>query len=181
MHTGEYGSAISCILRVLITLPKYETAGFENKFNKTYFDLAKGLETACLSIVNITSSKANNLKPTLSFMLLKSLAISYHIQKRFDEAKGLYLQCLNNCDEPHYDSGQFLNLLASLEEQVGNPGGALNWIDLDKYPLIFDPPETISGMRVADFNHGLYEEVLNSKNMSVGLKTSLKIGLLLRI
>ncbi len=162
MHTGEWGPAIVCIWNVLKTRPEYETAGFKNKFNKTYFDLAKDLETACFSVAGITSSKVNNLQPPLTFRLLISLAISYHIQKRFDEAKDLYLQCLNNRDEWHYDAGPLLNFLASLEEQVGNPGGARNWIDLDAYPLVFDPPETICGARVADFNQGLYEEVLNS-------------------
>ena len=160
MHTGKFDVAAAEIMKCLLTRPEFETSGFNNKFGKTYLDLAKDLEIASLSLIELYQSKNSLDISEYQF----PLALACHIQGRFNEARDIYLLCLTDCVTMYPHVALIMNLLASLEEQVGNLGEIKKWIDIDTYPLVFDPMETVSGMSVAEFNQSLYEEILDSNN-----------------
>ena len=49
--SGRFGDAMEEIQNCLRTRPEYETGQFNNKFGKTYLDLAKDLEIATSNLI----------------------------------------------------------------------------------------------------------------------------------
>ncbi len=157
--------AVILLESALRTKPKFETSGFKNKFGKSYKDLANYLENATLKLIEIQMKKNQNDEQAVKIPLIYTfyLGLALHIQKRFKEARELYLKCLSHSDEMKSWAGQIINLLACLEEQLGSEDEARKWIALDTYPLVFEAESPIAGKSVKEFNQGLYAEIIASQ------------------
>ena len=146
------------------TRPEFETNEFKNCFDKSYPELAHYMETATLQTLEEIKQNENGAAefPASVPIYKVHLGLAYHIQGRFDEARESYLECLANCQETKYWVAYVINLLGVLEEQVGDEKAARKWVDIDTYPLVYEPKETIAGMSTKEFNEGLYAEVSES-------------------
>lgn len=162
---GMYPEAMTALQDCLRTRPEFETNGFSNLFGKSYLDLANDLESTVLKLIEDHRQKnpVYGEDPALPLVATYHLALVFHIQGKFDEARKLYHQCLSDSVGMGEYVGTIINLVAALEEQMGNEEEARKWVDLDTYPLVYEPNETIAGMSVVEFNNGLYAEVMSSE------------------
>lgn len=118
------------------TRPEFETNEFKNCFDKSYPELAHYMETATLQTLEEIKQNENGAAefPASVPIYKVHLGLAYHIQGRFDEARESYLECLANCQETKYWVAYVINLLAVLEEQVGDEKAARKWVDIDTTP-----------------------------------------------
>ena len=119
---GMHLEAMTALQDCLRTRPEFETDGFNNLFGKSYLDLASDLESTVLKLIedHRLKNQVDGEDPAVPFVAIYHLALVFHIQGKFDEARKFYHQCLSDSVGMAEYVGTIINLIAALEEQIGN-------------------------------------------------------------